>query len=342
MTNNFKVISEENIWKAEVDLYSHDWYHTWDYHQLYCLDSNTKPLLFVFEKGHQRIAIPLVLRVINNSSLKDLTSVYGYPGFLFHKVEDKNLYNEFLEALLDWCNKNEIISIFSRLNSLIVDTDSYRHCYNDGETVVVDLIGDNQQQRSIYRKNYRNIINKLVRDGFEVTWSNSKESIDDFINIYNETMISLNANDSYFFDRKYYMDLLDSSDYTARIYFVKYENKKVCAGIFVFCNEIVQYHLSGTLNDFKDVAPTRLMIDKVREDATSLGYNKLHLGGGVGGKRDSLFNFKYGFSKTAIKFNVLKIVVDEDSYKELSNIPKDCNINVQSFFPEYRKGNVNA
>ena len=40
-----------------------------------------------------------------------------------------------------------------------------------------------------------------------------------------------------------------------------------------------------------------MLIDIVRKDANSLGFKFLHLGIGLANKKDSLFNFKSGFSK---------------------------------------------
>jgi lipid II:glycine glycyltransferase (peptidoglycan interpeptide bridge formation enzyme) len=152
-------------------------------------------------------------------------------------------------------------------------------------------------------------------------------------------MKDLNAGDYYFFDDAYYDSLINSSDFEVKIYNVWLNEIKVCSGMFVFCDDIVQYHLSGTLPEYKALAPTRMLIDQARKDATALGYKYLHLGGGLGGGRDSLFNFKYGFSKNSIEFYVFKMITNTNAYKKLSYLSETDTIPESGYFPLYRKVN---
>jgi len=209
-----------------------------------------------------------------------------------------------------------------------------------GETVLIDLTLPLDEQRRRYRKNYRNLVNKLIKDDVTCEETNEPEDRIEFVNIYNETMKSLQATDYYFFDQNYYDDLFQSKDFEVKIYSCFQNGQKLCSGLFVFCDDIVQYHLSGTYSDYKNMAPTRLMLDTVRRDATEIGFKKFHLGGGTSGTRDSLFDFKYGFSKQAINFRVLKLITNPEQYSKLSNITVEETINKNDgFFPLYRKKN---
>ena len=338
--NEFKVITVKDEWCKELNSYRSDWYHSWDYHEMAFKNNEGKPILFVLTNdSNESIALPLLLRDITGSEHKDMTSVYGYPGFLLSSDDAINLFEQFLEHLLVWSNNNSVVSIFSRLNSLLVDANALKGCFPNGETVVVDLSNDEDEQKRRYRKNYRNLLRRLEKDGFKADWSNSQESIDDFKSIYLATMKGLDAGDYYFFDDAYYDDLLNSTGFEVRIYNVWLNEIKVCSGMFVFCDDIVQYHLSGTLQEYKDLAPTRMLIDQARKDATELGFKYLHLGGGLGGGRDSLFNFKYGFSKESIEFFVFKMITNIDAYKELSNLTEVDAVPESGYFPLYRKVN---
>lgn len=337
--NEFKIITNENDWRDELVNYKKDWYHTWDYHSIAKVNNEGTPLLFVLVDGEERIALPLLLRSIPNSDgYFDLHSVYGYPGLLFNNSQAYSKYELFVKALQDWSVSESVVSIFSRLNSLVLD-DSFvlKGSVAKGETVVIDLSLCEDEQRSLYRKNYRNIIRKLQKDGFRADWSNSLESINQFKFIYTETMKALEASEFYYFSDEYYQSLFNSNDFEARIYSVWKDEVKVCSGIFIFCDDIVQYHLSGTLPEYKNLAPTRLLIDQARKDATELNFKLLHLGGGVGGGRDSLFNFKYGFSKRAIDFNVFNMITNVGLYKKLSLLGENESILDNDFFPLYRK-----
>ena len=334
-----RIIKAEKEWKEVLQSLKHDFYHTWDYHHLAQNNGEGEPIMFYLNNGQDSCALPLLLRTIKGS-LSDATSVYGYPGILSSENFPITLLNKFFQELVEWSNNNSIISIFSRLNTC-VETElkaNFPFIESNGETVIVDLTLPLDEQRKCYRKNYRNLINKLNKDGYRCSWSNSDEDKAEFIEIYNETMKSLDAHDYYFFNNDYYDALFNAEDFEVRIYNCYFNGVKVCSGLFVFCDDIVQYHLSGTVSKYKRIAPTRLMIDTVRKDATELGYRVFHLGGGTTGSRDSLFDFKFGFSKTSIDFKVLKLITNRDMYAELANISvNEIDSQRESFFPLYRK-----
>ena len=68
----------------------------------------------------------------------------------------------------------------------------------------------------------------------------------------------------------------------------------LAAGLFFERQGIVQYHLSGSRRPALRRQPTKLMMDDMVAWAQARGNRVLHLGGGVGGREDSLFHFKAG------------------------------------------------
>ena len=334
----FKVLTTKNDWLNELRNFKSDWYHSWSYHEMAIRRNQGKPIFFVMNNNiNERIAIPFLLRDIQgDSKYKDMTSVYGYPGFLFSNFNSKKLYDTFIERLKIWSIENNVVSIFSRLNSLLIDAKDLKNCSSCGETVVVNLKLDEDKQKAFYRSVHRNLLRRLEKNGFKSDWSNSQKSIDDFKSIYKKNMINLNANSYYFFDNSYYSELLNSDEFEARIYNVWYDKLKVCSGLFIYKDDIVQYHLSGTLKNFKKSSPTLMLIDQARRDAAKLKFKYLHLGGGFGGQKDGLFNFKYGFSKKSIKFYFFKIITNINAYKKLSNLSASMPLTDQGYFPLYR------
>jgi len=111
-------------------------------------------------------------------------------------------------------------------------------------------------------------------------------------------------------------------------------------GLFVETGDIVQYHLSGTNEAFLRERPTKLMLHFVRGWAKERGARVLHLGGGVGAARDSLFAFKAGFSSVRHAFHTLRMVVDERAYRQLADASRGETAtdpsDLQGFFPAYR------
>ena len=74
------VITLENAeqWNDVVkSMKEYDFYHLSEYHRL---DSSGKALLFHFRNESEAFAWPIILRDIEETDYKDITSVYGYVG----------------------------------------------------------------------------------------------------------------------------------------------------------------------------------------------------------------------------------------------------------------------
>lgn len=84
------------------------------------------------------------------------------------------------------------------------------------------------------------------------------------------------------------------------------------------------------------------MLDYVRYWGKERGNKVLHLGGGVGSAKDSLYEFKAGFSKQSHSFITLSLVIDEKQYRYLVNLrAKGLSLLAEdllqsNFFPAYR------
>ena len=95
------------------------------------------------------------------------------------------------------------------------------------------------------------------------------------------------------------------------------------------------YHLSGSLREYQNLAPTNLLLYRVAVWGYKNGYKSLHLGGGVGSREDSLYKFKSAFNRKETKqFAIGKKIFLKDVYDELSAM-KNSDLN-ENFFPVYR------
>ena len=81
------------------------------------------------------------------------------------------------------------------------------------------------------------------------------------------------------------------------------------------------------------------MFAEVMHWAQAQGAAYMHLGGGLGGREDSLFHFKAGFSKQRADFFTYRVIADPSAYETLCarwqehhHAPLD-----ETFFPAYRK-----
>jgi lipid II:glycine glycyltransferase (peptidoglycan interpeptide bridge formation enzyme) len=123
---------------------------------------------------------------------------------------------------------------------------------------------------------------------------------------------------------------------------VELDHQIACAGIFTECCGILQYHLSGTKTEFLKQAPNKLMLDYVRFWAKERNNQVFHLGGGLGGAKDSLYHFKAGFSKERYPFLTMRLIMEQNKYFDLvklraQDLKIDPEVLLQSkFFPAYR------
>lgn len=327
-------ISGQESWKhALARVPRHDCYHSWDFHQISRQNGEGNPVMFEVRLSNGGILFPLLSRTIEGSSFKDLTSVYGYPSPLFYGEIEEVEIPSFWDALISHLYQQGYVSLFSRSHPILTSRLlGEEHLQPSGRVVIIRLDRPEQEQYDAYRPDHKASLRKLHKLGARCVQDNGEGSLKGLIDNYEATMRSLEAASYYFFPAAYYRALLDAGDFEVRIYSCTLDDAIMCSGIFVFSGEFVQFHLSGTAAEFRNLAPTKLMLDTVRRDAARLGYKYFCLGGGHGAREDSLFNFKSGFSRFTRDFHLIRKIINHEEYQKLSeHSPVDT-----SFFPRYR------
>lgn len=331
------IIENHKEWTKTLESFNnYDFYHTYDYHILSKKEEET-PILFLYKEEKVEIAIPFLKRPIKNTLYFDLTSVYGYAGPIIKNNADSFNNTNFIEAFNTLLSKLKIISLFSRLHPYINNQEKTLLGLGEtptlGKVVNIDITKDIAEQRTQYGKSTKNRTNKC-RKISTVIKAKTEEQINTFIDIYYENMDRLSATKDYYFSREYFFNFLKCKDFVTDILLViNNETGEAMAGsMFVKTKNIVQFHLSGTKTKYLNVAPANVFLDEMRLKATEEGYTIFNLGGGLGSKEDSLFNFKASFSKDFREFKVWKYIVNPEIYNSLITKEKlDPN-----FFPAYR------
>jgi len=341
-----KIITEKEEWSTLVSSSeSSDFYHTFDYHLLSKKDEET-PVMIKYSEGAKTILLPLLIRNINGTSYKDATSVYGYPGPVCSNVAGKFDNTTFKKELNALFLKNNIISVFSRLNPFVAHQEKVLNGLGEIETlgrlINIDLTNDLDNQRQQYQKRLRTYINKSRRNCTIINVSTQRHLLK-FIELYYENMQRVKARQHYFFHKNYFLDLLGSKDFKTEILLaIHNETEEFIGGaMFIKKNQIVQYHLSGAKEETFGLNPIKLLIDEMRIRATKENYKFFNLGGGLGNKEDSLFKFKSGFSKDLRPFKIWKYIVNPNVYEDLviEKQSRECAKifnNCSDYFPCYR------
>lgn len=344
---------EHPLWLTTLDKLSHDVYHLPDYVALDAKRTQTIPEAFLLEDGDKIFFAPYLLRScadianLDGAEVYDIISPYGYPGILLNEAATNTpefsdlAFEKFRQTL----QVRGICSAFLRLHPILDEKFANilrsPSLQENGKTVSIDLTLDEGQIWAKTRKGHQSTINKCMRLGLTARTVSFAEYIDEFIAIYEETMDRVKAKDAYYFSREYFEGLLKLGD-KIHLGVVESEGEIVCASLFFESCGIVQAHLGGTKTDFLKQSPFNLLLHHMRLWAKARGNQYLHIGGGVGGKKDNLYTFKSGFSKQRHEFFTLRSIIDSQRYRDLLQLrAESVNKSVEElkqsqFFPAYR------
>ena len=125
------------------------------------------------------------------------------------------------------------------------------------------------------------------------------------------------AENYFYFEKEYFEYLKKSLSENIVFFYSKFEGKIIGSAIFLYNNNSMHYHLSGTLFEYRKLASTNLLIFEAAKWANSHGINKLHLGGGLR-DNDSLFGFKKQFNKKGyLDFTIGRMIFDTELYNDI-------------------------
>ena len=343
---NISIIDEKKEWDTLVESFQHsDSYHSYEYHVI-TKNKSDRPILIKYTEGDKTIALPMLLRQIPGTPYMDATSVYGYAGPLTQNVDSDFDNNNFINKIKTLLNGLGVVSVFSRLNpfipyqgTVLSNLGNISYC---GKVVNIDITKDLDTQRKGYNRRLKSYINKS-RNQYISRLATSENEITAFVQLYHENMRRVNAAKDYFFDRNYFFNLLNSTNFKTEVLISEdiVSKKIIAAAMFLKKNNIVQYHLSGASKDYLHLNPIKMLIDEMRIMATTDKYRYFNLGGGVGSSKDSLFQFKSGFSKDYKDFQLWKFIVNKPQYEKLTNLHFlqqgiSATTETTSFFPSYR------
>jgi len=280
---------------------------------------------------------------IGNISGFDIFSPYGYSGPVNIRGTNKSTYKNFRSKIEEYFSNNHIVSEFIRFHPLInndiceMDDD----VKETGKIVYFDLKRTHQELEKDLSSSTKRNLKKAERNDLKIFFDFELSTMEEFIDIYNKTMDRVGASENYYFPKEYYQYLKQKLNKNTFIANIKKETKTIASALFFATDKIVQYHLGGSLSEYLKYRPNDFMFYKIALWAKEQKYKFFNLGGGVGGKVDSLFRFKKSFSKETAKFYTGRKIIDNKIYNELkkkwiseNNVNKKTNFD---FFPIYRK-----
>lgn len=335
------VITDRAGWRDVLrQMPTYDYCHSYDFHWISARNGEGLPVLFALRDaaGRSVFCWPALQRPVAGTQWCDITSVYGYGGPL---STDRVPPEQCLPLVLERMRELGAISLFSRMHPMFIEQlpdDPALRGELLGDVVVIDVL-PGQDTLESYRKDHRRGIRRAIKAGVTTRVDTDGARIGDFLDIYTEAMRSLGAADYYSFDREYFQHLSRAEDFKTVMTFAELDGKTIAAGLSLITNRIMQSFLGGSLPQYRDLAPMKLITEAEHRYAQDAGVRSLILGGGLGLADDDLLMFKKGFSDHLLPFYAYKKVLRPDAYSalcaRLGMVADDSG-----YFPAYRTPDV--
>ena len=340
-------IEENSRWNKIVSSFQDfDTYYLNGYVRAFKLHGDGEPYLFYYEgEGVRGINVVMKRDIAKDDYFQskipegryfDFATPYGYGGWLVEGEENqRGLFSEYSK----WCCENGIVSEFVRFHPLAKNHLNLAGEYETvplGETVAMDLRTSEGIWNNIVSQN-RNKVRKAIKNNVKIYNGRYPEIYEKFRNIYDQTMNKDHADKYYYFSSQFYKSILEDLPQNAQVFYAQIpDGTVIAASIMLAANKRMNYHLSGSLREYANLAPTNLLLYQAALWGNANGYKTLYLGGGVGSGEDSLFQFKRAFYKGELnRFYIGKKIFQQDAYKELLQIRGEKDLD-NNYFPVYR------
>ena len=337
MTEGALLEPGDPAWADALRRVPHDVYHLPEYVTLDARLSGGTPVAFRYDERGQVFLLPLVLRPVPGTGLRDAISPYGYPGPVSDVPPSGAAFwaraAHHMAALL---RTHDVISVFARLHPLLptpaaalLGTGTVVH---HGETVSADLTRTPEQLWQDTHRTHRNQINKAKRAGVRIV-VDDWDRLDEWVDTYHATMNRVGASGFYFFDHDHFHRLRAVLGEHLHLAVAMHDGEVLGGNLFFAYRGIMQTHLQST-RDGPTWWADKLLYHEVRLWGRERGYLVHHIGGGLGGADDSLFRYKAAFAAGRQDFHTWRVVTDLVAFEKLCGTPTPEML--EGRFPPYR------
>jgi len=259
------------------------------------------------------------------------------------------------KALVAHWRESGVVTVFCRFHPLLQN-----HCWVDelsargravavpaleltleGHTVSLDLTLTDKQAWADYRDTHRRHINRARRTGLVCEVDYHFAHLPDFVRLYHNTMRRNLASAEYFHSADSFELMRQKLPSAIFLHVARAGTQVAAAALVSEYQGIVQYLFGGVEDEFLETSPLKLLLESVRQWGRARENRVLHLGGGRGGREDSLFYFKSGFCSRRHPFYTGRCILDQDLYESLCEEHQTAARKVGKavdphFFPAYR------
>jgi len=346
-------IEKTGYWDEVVSSFpEYDVYYLSRYVKAFQTHGDGEPILFLYRDTNCHSACVMFIRDVSNhpffqkhlvtNSYFDIITPYGYGGFIFMGDVTSQSLTNFKEEYIFFLRERKIISSFTRYHPQLNNVNLIRPIFpviDLGNTIDLPLVSIDGIWNNLASKN-RNMIRKASKAGVSIHYGDDKILLYQFKKMYDATMLKDNADEYYFFEDKFYDSIYNDLKGNFQVFYAVYEGCIISMSIFIYANNKMHYHLSGSDPTYRHLASSNLLIYKAACWGHTQGFKTLHLGGGIGSGEDNLYKFKKVFNPSSTnQFSIGKHIIDNEKYEYLKELRRahDTEFNEDSsFFPVYR------
>ncbi|WIM94227.1 GNAT family N-acetyltransferase [Actinoplanes oblitus] len=328
---------DDTAWAEALVRIRHDIYHLPDYARLDADLVGGTATAFRYDEADHVLLLPLILRPIPETGLHDAVSPYGYPGPVSDVAPvNSGFWARAARALVALLNTHGVVTAFVRLHPLLpapqVSLQQTGTLVNHGQTVSIDLTGTAEQLWRDTHRTHRKQISRAKRAEVAVVFDDW-DTFDTWIDTYHATMHRVGARDFYFFSHEHLHRLRDALGPHLHLATAVRRGEVLGGNLFFEYDGMMHTHLQAT-RDGEIFYADKLLYHEVRLWGRQRGNRVVHLGGGVGGADDSLFQYKAAFGGGRQDFHTWRLITDPAAYERLAGAPTAESLGGR--FPPYR------
>jgi len=333
-----------------------------EYIEVYEKTYKVQGRLSVYDEGDCFIAIPFILRPLDNlyflentpeaANYIDAASVYGFGGPIFRARsidEAANIFKQCDKHHINYLHSIGAASEFTCLHPLIGNHCLIKACGGQVEkrkiVVYAKLSTQTSQIWKGLNRGNKSAVNKARRLNLNVIKAEpTPENLAMFNRLYANTMDRLNAAPRWRFPENYFSNCFKCLGPERCSLFLADVNGNVASCFMVMHDfDTAYYHFAGTDPNFFNYRPNNLLMYEVMVWAGSQGYNTFHLGGGATeSSNDSLLRYKRSFSPAKANMYTTGRIVHHKNYETLCCLKHEYDVKngkqtqKTSYFPVYR------
>ena len=308
-------------WDFRIKRYDYDVYHSSAYVRSTLAMDAGQPFLISVQLGDSELLLPLIRRQIGSTAHWDAQSPYGYGGWLSRSGSTETDFDTTFESALEYLRDAGCVSVLLRthplLNSSIPSVLTHPPWSICTPTVAMDLSSGPDIVWTGVRAGVRRDVRRTLDHGLLFRREIGPVDLSSFAEIYLAHMVGIEADHFYRFSSGYFSGLAQLLASDCEWHWVERDGEILATSLVLTNGERAHYHLAASTEEGLRSGAAKVLIVSSALDLQERNHRWFHLGGGRGGREDSLFDFKRGFGSLRHEFRSFGVILDPIHYEEI-------------------------